>query len=113
MGKFILRVKKFIAFVSIIGMLVGGGYFVYEYTDIFKSTYTITLDGNGIELENNEISVNKDGTVSLPTPTRTGYIFDGWYLGESKCQEIMVVNSDQKFTAHWTPIKYDIKFKVE
>lgn len=113
MENFILRVKKFIVFLTIIGLIVGGGYFVYEYTDIFKTSYTITLDGNGTVIPNNEISVNDDGTVTLPTPVRKGYTFDGWYLGEEKFEDSIIITSNETLTAHWIPNKHEISFVID
>ncbi len=31
-------------------------------------------------------SIRFDETVSLPTPSRSGYIFDGWYYNDKKCE---------------------------
>lgn len=39
----------------------------------------------------------------LPVPTRSGYSFDGWYLGETLVTPETVVQSDEdmRLTAHW------------
>lgn len=57
-----------------------------------------------------------DGSVTLPTPTRTGYTFSGWYTAVSGGTKIG--NGGAKYTpsanitlyGHWTPITYTIKF---
>ena len=57
-----------------------------------------------------------DGSVTLPTPTRTGYVFDGWYTTTTGTTK--VGNGGASYTpakditvyAHWTPITYTIKF---
>ena len=41
------------------------------------NTYTITFDENGGNSVNN-ISYNITSTITLPTPTRSGYSFQGW-----------------------------------
>lgn len=48
-------------------------------------TYTITYDGNGGSLDTMEPSTYKTGDTSesLPTPTRAGWTFEGWYLTPS------------------------------
>ena len=35
----------------------------------------------------------------VPTPTRSGYTFDGWYIGEEKVESVSV---SATVTAHWT-----------
>jgi uncharacterized repeat protein (TIGR02543 family) len=45
------------------------------------------------------------GTVSLPTPTRTGYTFAGWYTaasGGNKIESTSKITSAQTLYAHWT-----------
>ena len=45
------------------------------------------------------------GTVSLPTPTRTGYTFAGWYTaasGGTKIESTSKITSAQTLYAHWT-----------
>ncbi|HOI84696.1 MAG TPA: InlB B-repeat-containing protein [Acholeplasmataceae bacterium] len=46
------------------------------------STTTISVvfeENGGLEVENMQISIDST-TINLPTPTRDGYTFDGWYL---------------------------------
>lgn len=54
------------------------------------------------------------GAVTLPTPTRTGYQFDGWYTAPSGGTQVIspvILSSDQTFYAHWTEIPiYTIYF---
>ena len=57
-----------------------------------------------------------DKAVTLPTPTRTGYVFDGWYTSASSGSKIgsgggsYTPSKDITVYAHWTPINYTIKF---
>ena len=48
----------------------------------------------------------------LPTPTREGYIFDGWYAGETKVgsAEIVKITEDTRLVAKWIPNTYTIKY---
>ena len=48
------------------------------------NSYEISLDGAGATLTTNKISVNYDENFTLPTPTKTGYSFLGWYMEEEK-----------------------------
>ncbi|MBR5620365.1 MAG: InlB B-repeat-containing protein, partial [Clostridia bacterium] len=57
-----------------------------------------------------------DGSVTLPTPTRTGYTLKGWYTAASSGTK--VGDGGAKYTpstnvtlyAQWTPITYSVKF---
>ena len=54
---------------------------------------------------------------SLPTPTRAGYVFDGWYTASeggtrvTSTSKVKIVNS-QTLYARWTPITYSVAFDV-
>jgi len=41
--------------------------------------YTVTYNANGGSVSPSSASVNQGSSVTLPTPTRTNYTFDGWY----------------------------------
>lgn len=46
-------------------------------------TVTVTLDANGGSVSSNKLTVAYDGSYSLPTPTRSGHNFVGWYTSAS------------------------------
>ena len=50
---------------------------------IWIQAYTITLNANGGEIELTSLIVEKDSTVILPTPSRNGYNFKGWYTSST------------------------------
>jgi uncharacterized protein (TIGR02145 family)/uncharacterized repeat protein (TIGR02543 family) len=51
---------------------------------INPSTYTITFNANGGTVSPASGTTGTDGRLaSLPTPTRSGYIFDGWYTSQT------------------------------
>ena len=71
-----------------------GGTKVYSTTKLTKSmtlyaqwkkiTYNITLNANGGSVGTSKIVVEYDGKLgTLPTPTRTGYTFTGWYTAKT------------------------------
>ena len=78
--------------------------------------YTVTLDVNGgKELADKELTIECGGSYgTLPTPTREGYIFEGWF---TKKEEGMKIESGDKVTqnhtlyAHWAA-KYTVTFDV-
>ena len=46
----------------------------------------VTLDAQGGTLESTTLTATKGEAYTLPTPTKAGYTFDGWYLGETKIE---------------------------
>jgi len=59
------------------------------------------------------------GTVTLPTPTRTGYTFQGWYDAASGGNKIgnggatYTPTSNKMLYAQWTPINYTITYDLK
>ena len=67
--------------------------------------YTVTFDANGGSVSIPS-ATTKDGQIeSLPTPTRTGYDFAGWYTAETGGTRITAgasLTEDTTVYAHWT-----------
>ena len=74
------------------------------------NTYSVTLDANGGELEEDIFVVTHGQKYTLPTPTRTGYNFLGWYNGDNQVGEIL---SDTKLVAKWKAIEYQISYNLD
>ncbi len=81
-------------------------------------TYTLNLDYNGADGENSKKSITAtydQPVVGLPTPTKTGYAFDGWYIGEQKISSSTKWQNDaeESYTliAHYKTI-YVVRFYV-
>lgn len=76
--------------------------------------YTITIDfndGTGKVLTYNYAANN---VLTKPTmPTRTGYSFAGWYVGEEKFNFDRMPNKDITVTAKWTLNETIISFKTD
>ena len=52
-----------------------------------------------------------DSSVELPTPTRTGYTFDGWYTSDgTKLSQTFTPTAATTLYAHWTPITYTVSY---
>ena len=66
------------------------------------SNYTVTFDtdgGSAIDAQ----KVAYGGKATAPeAPTRSGYTFDGWYLGNTKYDFNTTVTKNITLTAHWT-----------
>lgn len=74
--------------------------------------YTVTFDSNGGSTIANKI-VEKNKTVAKPAdPTKTGYTFKGWYLGETKYDFNTKVTKNITLKAIWEKnavISYEIE----
>lgn len=79
-------------------------------------TYPVTFNPNGgtVSTKSKNVTIGKTyGT--LPTPTRTGYDFDGWYTRESSGTKVTAntsVGTDPPTTlyAHWKGKTYTVTF---
>lgn len=67
-------------------------------------TYNVTFDSNG----GSDVSsvVIKTGEVTiLPTPTRSGYNFLGWYDGETLITSSSQITANTRLTAKWEQVR--------
>ena len=88
------------------------------YAQFIEDSLKISFDGNGGSIDGgqNEKVVYAQSTYGeLPTATRIGYSFIGWYTQGSGGQivtEDMVVNStgEMKLYAHWVSTKQEVSF---
>ena len=89
---------------------------IYIYSEFFSTysiayattaSYTVSFDaqgGSGV----NAIVVKAGGTIpaaSIPTSSRIGYSFDGWFTaasGGEKLTSSTVIDGDITYFAHWT-----------
>lgn len=73
-----------------------------------STTYTITFDANGGSVSTTSKTTNSSGKItSLPTPTREGYTFDGWFTtktGSTKVSTSYVFSKASTVYAQWTEI---------
>ena len=71
-----------------------------------KPTYTITFNANGGSVSPETMETDENGKLSaLPTPTRDGCTFDGWYDakdGGSKVSADKIYTESTTIYAHWT-----------
>lgn len=82
-----------------------------HWTQEKAKTYTVTFNANGgVVGTASKIVTAGDRYGTLPTPTRSGYTFDGWYTssgGGTKITSSSTVSltEDQTLYAHWNAIK--------
>ncbi|MBR3209781.1 MAG: InlB B-repeat-containing protein [Bacilli bacterium] len=78
----------------------------------------VTFDPNGgtvsptVKIYDGGKKYNETPGGEFPTPTRTGYTFNGWYTdgGSKVYQTTTVPNNDHTLHAHWTAKKFTITF---
>ncbi|MDR2579316.1 MAG: InlB B-repeat-containing protein [Chitinispirillales bacterium] len=84
------------------------------YAQWTSAAYTITLNPNGGIVAPTSINAPAEATLEqllLPTPTRAGHTFEGWYSAEtggSKYPETFVITEDLTLHAQWTAAAHTI-----
>ena len=90
---------------------------VYLYGKVLyaPNTYRIIYNLNGGTQNSGNILVYipQNGPFTLLDPTREGYTFDGWYIGEQKVEVIENITKNVMITAKWSPIAYKITYLLE
>lgn len=72
--------------------------------------YTVTFDPNGGSAVA-EQSVVYNGTATMPEqPVREGYVFEGWFSGETQFDFAAAITGDVTLTAKWSPRGYSISY---
>ena len=87
---------------------------VNEYTYyIDRKKYTLTQNINSDTETTKTSTIYYEGTQNIPTPTKTGYKFDGWEVSGNGSKmdgnTFIMGDADATITAKWTPIDYTIK----
>ena len=82
------------------------------------NTYTVSFNGNGGNASSSSKSVTYNSTYgTLPTATRTGYTFDGWYTEANGGTKVtadtkVAITSNQTLYAHWTINVYTVTYNA-
>ena len=78
--------------------------------DMFYGYYILSFNPNGGNVDPSSIGI-EEGTMigigTLPTPTRDGYSFIGWYTQQTDGDEVnseTVVTESMTIYAHWNPV---------
>ena len=81
--------------------------------------YTVSFNPKGGSPSPNNITVTYDDTYgTLPTVTRAGYTFDGWFTEETSGTEVTSsttanITDAQTLYAHWTANTYTVNFNSQ
>lgn len=95
-----------------LGNTIGSIPITYNYTvsSVEPVKVTVSFDGNGGTVATSQKTVNEGETYGeLPTPTRSGYTFAGWYTAATGGTEVKAATSvtntaNHTLYAHWTEI---------
>ena len=86
------------------------------YSDWEAKEYSVNLDPNGGSVTQGQIKVRyREKYGTLPTPTRKGYTFKGWWTDPSGGSEItsnttFTLGAAQTLYAHWEANTYQVTF---
>ena len=86
------------------------------YARFIPNNYTVSFNANGGTVGTSSKSVTYDAAYgTLPTPTRDGFTFTGWYTAASDGNQvtastIMTTAGNHTLYAHWTENSYYITF---
>ena len=79
------------------------------YKRVVAANVTITYDANEGTVSPTSQTVAAGTSVTLPTPTRSGYVFDGWQVNGAGTYyqggESYTVNAATTMVAHWTEVR--------
>ena len=91
---------------------------VETVTFTVKAFYTVTFNANGGSLGSDSptrLITEGNAIGTLPTPTRTGYTFAGWWTATSGGTQISAsttVTGNVTYYAHWTVNQYTVTFNA-
>ena len=69
--------------------------------DNSKAQYTVTLKYDDGATPDSVYRVSAGTTITLPTPSRSHYSFEGWYNGNNLVESPYTVTGDVELTAKW------------
>ena len=73
--------------------------------------HTVKFDLDGGENAKNFVIVMDGKTAKLPTPTREGYVFDGWYTEDGEqVTEDTLITSNLNLVAKWKQKEFKLEF---
>lgn len=89
--------------------------FTAKYTDAVQSVKIVFAPNGGSVSSGSKSVIGGKTYGTLPTPTRKGYTFAGWYTAKSggsriSNNSVVRVTKDQTLYARWNPVKYKIQY---
>jgi uncharacterized repeat protein (TIGR02543 family) len=87
----------------------------YNLTYVYVPTYTVTFDPNAedVVVDPAAIEVPHGSAIGeLPTPTRDGYVFAGWFYDDEKVDANLIITGDITLTARWDVLITSIRINA-
>lgn len=100
---------------SLVSIIFGTMLLISFAADLFVFYDSLVIFDTRGAAEIEPFKVESGDTVSLPTPQREGYTFEGWFLDdafESSASFLILSNQDRTLYAKWDPIPYTIVFNA-
>jgi hypothetical protein len=88
-----------ISSIFVIGAIICG---IFGIFDVQRNT--ISFDLNGGSMETSEIRLQQGASYELPSPTKSGFVFGGWYYNGEYVESIgesWKYNEDLTLVAEW------------
>lgn len=99
---------------------IAAGYYSIAEIELLASNVKVTLDANGGTVADDSVILAYNDTYAgLPTPTRTDYIFKGWYTAAAGGTLVdgntaVTDRNDHTLYAHWEVIpSYTVTYKAD
>ena len=80
-----------------------------------SNSYKVSLNANGGVVNEDYIMISYNSLYgTIPTPTRVGYTFEGWYYNDTLITEDSIQDKefDHELVANWKTIQYDITYNL-
>lgn len=80
-----------------------------------SNSYKVSLNANGGVVDEDYIMISYNSLYGIiPTPTREGYTYDGWYYNDTLISEDSLQNKEfnHELIAKWEVINYDISYEL-
>ena len=80
-----------------------------------SNSYKVSLNANGGVVNEDYIMISYNSLYgTIPTPTRVGYTFEGWYYNDTLITEDSIQDKefDHELVAKWKTIQYDITYNL-
>ena len=88
--------------------LKGNPAFIWGYATTY---YNVSFDTDGGSDVANLTNVKYGSTITLPTPTKEGYTFAGWFYADgTEFTATSTITKKTELKAKWTPNKYTVTF---
>lgn len=78
-----------------------------------RNEFSVTFDADGGSTSVSETTVLLGNSISLPTATKTGFIFMGWFLSDGTEYTNQSVTEDIRLIAYWEIQKFTVTFYVD